>query len=376
MVKTKNNKKKVLFLITKGNFGGAQRYVYDLATHLPQDQFEVAVAYGEGNLLKEKLEEANIRTIKIEDLIREVKFLDEFRVCKNLIEIIRKEKPNIINLNSSKIGAIGAVASIYVKLTSKNYNLKTIFTSHGWGFYEKHRPMFMRVFFYLSHWITVLLCDQTIAVSQKTKDDLAWLPFMRNKITVVHNGIEKFDLLPKKESDKIVLFSIAELHKNKGLDTALKSIALLPKGIQEKITYSIAGSGEEKENLENLAKELGISKMINFLGFVDNAKQLLSGADIFLFPSRTENLPYAILEAGLAGLPIISTSVGGIPEIIKDMESGILVHKNNPKEIAEALLYVLDNKNKREKMGLKIKKVVTSNFSLKKMLRETMEVYD
>ncbi len=58
------------------------------------------------------------------------------------------------------------------------------------------------------------------------------------------------------------------------------------------------------------------------------------------------------------------------------MESGILVHKNNPKEIAEALLYVLDNKNKREKMGLKIKKVVTSNFSLKKMLRETMEVYD
>ena len=220
-----------------------------------------------------------------------------------------------------------------------------------------------------------MLCDQTIAVSEKTKQDIVFLPFIENKIKVIHNGIDNFDLLPKKNSEKVVLFSIAELHNNKGLDVALRALSLLPKEIKEKITYSIAGDGEEKENLENLVKELGIEEMVNFLGFKDNAKQLLSSANIFLFPSRTENLPYAILEAGFAGLPIISTSVGGIPEIIKDMQNGILVHPQNPKEIAEAIIYLLDHTEKQKEFGSEIKKIVSNFFSLDKMLSKTLEIY-
>src|SRR3989344_8990682 len=106
----KEDRKKVLFLITKGNFGGAQRYVYDLATSLPKSKFEAVVAFGEGEELKALLEQAGIRTIQIEKLIREVKTFDEFKVCKNLIELIKRERPDIIHLNSSKMGGIGAVA--------------------------------------------------------------------------------------------------------------------------------------------------------------------------------------------------------------------------------------------------------------------------
>ena len=368
-------KKKILYIITKGNFGGAQRYVYDLATHLPKEDFEVVVACGEGEALPKILTEAGIRTIKINNLAREIKTLNEFKVCKELVGLIRSEKPDVIHLNSSKIGGVGAVAGRIASLLEKDYHPKIIFTSHGWGFYEKHRSFLSHLFYYLSHWFTVLICDETIAVSQKTKLDIAFLPFIKDKIVVIHNGIESFDLLPKKESPKILLFSIAELHKNKGFDVALRAIALLPKEIQEKITYSIAGSGEEKENLEKLARELRISEMVNFLGFIDNAKQLLSGADIFLFPSRTENLPYAILEAGLAGLPIISTSVGGIPEIIKDMQNGILIHPQNPKEIAEAILYMLDHPEKSKEFGQEIQKTVSNFFSLSKMLSETIDLY-
>lgn len=380
------DKKKILYVITKGNFGGAQRYVYDLATNLSKSDFDIIVACGnkDGDTLPKMLEEKGIKTYKLEKLGREIKFFDEFKVCKELISIIRSEKPDVLHLNSSKIGGIGAVAGRISSLLEKNYRPKIVFTSHGWGFYEKHRPFFLRIFFYISHWITVVLCDQTIAVSGKTKKDMSFLPFLKNKISVIHNGIDSFDVLEKNEArkflasedmDKIIIFSISELHKNKGIDVALKGLALLPKETRKNIVYCIAGNGEEKQNLEKLVDDLKIKNSVYFLGFVENAKKLLSGATIFLFPSRTENLPFAVLEAGSVGLPIIATSVGGVPEVIHDMQNGILVHPKNPKEIAEAILYLLDHQDKQKEFGKEIKKTISNFFSLQKMLEETTNLY-
>lgn len=384
-------KKKILYIITKGNWGGAQRYVYDLATNLPQDKFEPVVAFGkEGNELSKKLEEKKIRFYVLNNLEREIKFFDEFKVCRELVKIIKHERPDVVHLNSSKIGGLGALAVWYLRFlnffyfVNRNSHLvpRCIFTSHGWGFYEKHRPYLVRLFYYLSHWITIILCDQTIAVSEKTKKDIEFLPFLKNKIKTIHNGIENFQTLPKEKAvkflsntDKTVIFSIAELHKNKGLDLAIKAISLLPQDIQDKILYVIAGGGEEKTNLDKLTKDLKIEKNIKFLDFVPEASKYLTGAKFFLMPSRTENLPYALLEAGLSGLPIIATSVGGIPEIIHDMQNGILIHPRNPKEIAEAIIYLLDHPEKQKEFGNEIKKTIMNFFTLNQMISETISIY-
>jgi glycosyltransferase involved in cell wall biosynthesis len=156
---------------------------------------------------------------------------------------------------------------------------------------------------------------------------------------------------------------------------ALRGFALLPEKIKEKIIYYVAGSGEEKDKLEKLTTNLGLNKFVRFLGFVENAKSILPGADIVLVPSRTENLPFVVLEAGLCGLPIIATSVGGIPEIIKDMQNGILVHPINPKEIAEAIIYMINHKDRSKEFGEAIKSTVTAFFSFEKMLEETIDIY-
>src|SRR3989344_4387469 len=113
------NKKKILFIITKGNFGGAQRYVYDLATSLPKSEFEAVVACGEGDLLPNKLGEVGIKTIKINNLVREIKTSNEFSVCKELVALIRTERPDIIHLNSSKMGGIGSVAGRIASILEK-----------------------------------------------------------------------------------------------------------------------------------------------------------------------------------------------------------------------------------------------------------------
>lgn len=387
-----NNRTKVLILVTKGNFGGAQRYVFDLATHLPKKDFEVLVASGEGESLGLKLSEKNIRSIDIESLGREVEAGRDWKAFKEIRALIKRESPDIAHFNSSKMGLLGALAVITLKIENefihgKDHKLpKTIFTGHGWAHHEKQRSFFWRSAFYVLHYLTMLLCDQTILVADMLKDDYRFLPFLKNKINTVHNGINAFrpdakesarrELLQGKDGRKYVLFSLSELHPNKGIDTALKAISLLPQSVRSELLYVIAGSGEDKVKLETQISDLKLEDVVCLMGFVDNGKRLLSGADIFLLPSRKEAYPYALLEAGSVGLPIIATSVGGIPEIIHDMQNGILVHKENPRELAEAILYVLENKTKKGEFGQEIKRTVLNFFSLEKMMSDTIEVYN
>jgi uroporphyrinogen-III synthase len=104
-------KKKILYVITKSNYGGAQRYVYELATGLPKDTFDVVVAFGGNGLLKEKLESAGMRTRTIENFERDIHFFKEFKAYKELKKIIQEEAPDIVHLNSSKAAALGAYAA-------------------------------------------------------------------------------------------------------------------------------------------------------------------------------------------------------------------------------------------------------------------------
>ncbi len=342
------------------------------------------VACGEGEELPNKLQENGIGTIRIQNLRREIKTVSEFKVCKELIQIIRNNRPDIIHLNSSKIGGIGAVAGKVAALLENDYKPKIIFTAHNWGFNEFWRPLVSKIFYYISHWVTIVLCDQAIAVSQKIKNDVLWMPFIGKKIAVVHNGIDKFEteeagqarlFLAGENNKPLVIYSISELHPTKGIDVALRAISEFKEPFRSKILYCIAGSGEWDHKLKDLVASFGIQENVRFLGFVANAKKYLTGCNIFLLPSRNEAFPYVILEAGIVGLPTIATSVGGIPEVIHDMKNGILVHKEKSKEIVNAITYLMDNENKRIEFASALKEIVSSNFSLEKMLRETIAIY-
>ena len=375
-METKNNKKKVLICITKANFGGAQRYVYELATNIPKESFEVVVACGEGETLKSKLQEKGIRVISIESSKRNISISRDIKLFFELLKIIRQEKPDVLHLNSSKISGVGGVAGRIEGVP------KIVFTAHGWAFNE-NRSFLSKVIIKILHSITVLLSHTTIAVAEKIKTSISSLSFIRNRIVVICNGIKNYKLLSIKESSeklgiesgKTIIMSIAELHPSKGLDIAIKSISLLPKEKQEKISYLILGSGEEKDSLEKLITDLGLENSVRLLGFVPDAKSFLRVADMFLLSSRTEAFPYVILEAGLAGVPTIATNVGGIYEVIKDMQNGILVPPRNPREIAEAISYLLDRKDKQKEFSKNIKQTVSEFFPFSKMLEETLRVY-
>jgi glycosyltransferase involved in cell wall biosynthesis len=378
----KDGKIKVLMAITKGFWGGAQEYVFSLATGLPSEKYAVTVLCGEGENLPEKLAEKNIRVLRIETISRDISFFTEFKNLFELIKILRKEKPDVLHLNSSKIGGLGALAGKMAGVP------KIIFTGHGWAFNES-RPWISRKFFLFLHWLTIILSDTTIAVSQKTKNDLGKLPFVKNKIFVVHNGISPIDFFEKQtarekliemsrsdldigDSDKIWIGTISELHKNKGLDFLISACQSLP----ENVSIFIIGEGEERKNLENQITKLGLQNKIHLLGRVENARKYLKAFDIFTLTSRTEALPYTILEAGLAGLPVVASRVGGIPEIIENNENGILVSPGNISEISNALNFLIAKKEKLKSFGLHINQIIATKFSINKMITETEKFYE
>ncbi len=141
------------------------------------------------------------------------------------------------------------------------------------------------------------------------------------------------------------------------------------------VSYIITGSGEERESLENLVRELQIGDLVHFCGFVPNVPRYAKAFDVYLLPSMKEGLPYVLLEAGLAGLPIVATDVGGVTDIIRDGVSGIVIPPKNPARITDAVKMVIEHKDLALGLGENVHERVLKEFSLERMVRETIELY-
>ncbi|TSC83648.1 MAG: hypothetical protein G01um101417_459 [Parcubacteria group bacterium Gr01-1014_17] len=381
-------KKKVLFLVTKGNWGGAQRYVFDLATALPKERFEAVVACGEqsrttngdGNALSEKLKIAGVRCERVPSLGPDISFAD-IGTFQEIFRLLKTEQPDILHLNSSKAAGLGALAA-----RLQQHFIKIIFTVHGWPFNEQ-RQFIERAAIFLLSWLTALLSHTVIVICRADEKLGRQLWFVKKKIRLIHNGIKPFStiernearttLIPNARPDTILIVTIAELTKNKGLAYALRAVATLA---HEKdlppFQYVIIGEGELRSALEKIILENNLSVIARLAGFIPDARTLLSGADIFLLPSLKEGLPYALLEAGVACVPVVATNVGGISDIIDDMQSGILLRAKREKEIADALRFLMTNHKKRDAFGVALKQKVLSEFGFEKMLVKTLVVYD
>ena len=356
---------KILYGITKSNFGGAQRYVFDLVTTMKKEGHEVAVVCGGNGILVDKLKAEQVRVITLDGLQRNIVFVREIPFFIEISKILKREKPDVFHINSSKMGGVGSVAARLVGVK------KIIFTAHGWAFNEP-RPVWQKALIKFFVWLTIISTHHTICVSEQTKKDVERWPFIKNRLVVIHNGVSEFNLAPR-EDKSFTVGAIAELHKIKGLDILLRAWSKFTTRHEAKLV--IIGSGEEKDNLENLSDNLGVTNSVNFKGFVENARSLFSNFDIFVMPSRSEGLPYSLLEAGTAGLAVIATSVGGIPEVIENGTNGVLVPTENVEVLLSSLILLAEDDGLRKRLGAHLKASVQENFSLEKMVGETRSLY-
>ena len=369
----------VLYIITKSVWGGAAKYVYDLSINF-SGEFDVSIASRGKDKLYKKAKKANIPYYQISNFQRTINPLKDVFAFFEILSLLFQLKPDVIHVNSSKAGGIVGVAGWCYRVFS-NKKIKLIFTAHGWAINEDRTKYQIKLIKFFSK-ITSIFYDKIICVSEYDRQIA-----IKNKITcekkliTIHNGIDikNINFLSKEEAQNelinktspLVIGTIAEWTKNKGLKYFLKAIKRIK---NKKIDVILIGSGEnpDKEKMYELTER---HKNINLIEFIPNAVKYIKAFDIFVLPSIKEGLPYTILEAISAKVPVIATNVGGIPEIL----SSNLIQSKNSRILAEKITEIIDginnNSEKIERIIQENRNKVKQEFNLGKMIEKTKNLY-
>ncbi|HEX8591483.1 MAG TPA: glycosyltransferase [Candidatus Paceibacterota bacterium] len=378
--------KRILFVVTKSNWGGAQVYVYKLACRFKEAGAIVSVALGgtglpgsDTGLLAARLTEAGIPFHVIPSFVREISFKEELGAFRGLRELIRRERLDVLHLNSGKAGLLGALAGRLERIP------RIVFTAHGWA-HRESRSIVWRMVVWKGAWFTVLLCHAVIVLSELDRKAAPAL-LRKRKIHIVRNGAAVGSLHTREEARRFLAPTIpelerlpkwvlmtAELTRNKGVDLAIRAFAGVSTNLDD-TALVVVGEGEDHAELTKLIADYRLQKRAFLLGFVPDAAKYLVAGNVFVLPSRKEGLPFVLLEAGLASLPVIASRVGGVPEIVDHEKSGLLIRTGDVDGLADSMTRLLTNPDEAHALGEELNKVVRERFSEEDMLSGTASIY-
>jgi glycosyltransferase involved in cell wall biosynthesis len=376
--------------------GGTGAYVYYLSRQLQKQGHNVHIITRHKMNSTETVDGVNIAYVKSEGHPLTKYWGFARATSKKLEELNKKSALDIIHAN------LPLVPNFAIPKGSANALISTVHSTwKGEAEAIRHEGLrklntnerFMLEFNYLlksSEKKLMKRSDALIAVSMYTKEELTeFYDIDEEKIHVIYNGVDVEKFKPNKdraglrrelgleEKQKIILF-VGRLYQRKGLDTLLQSI---PKVIQnfKDVKFVLSGEGfkQNKEKLLKLAKKLDIENHVLFAGYFPDEKlpDLYATSDIFVLPALYENFPFAILEAQATGLPVISTRVGGIPELITNNENGLLVDPADSEQLTEATLTLLQNPHFAEKLGRSGRKLVEEKFAWPLVTGEVVDLY-
>jgi len=349
--------------------GGAELQMYLLAKFLDRKKFNPIVCIGPYETLDKlakNLENEEIKVIRLP-----IKHKNDSKQLKLLKKIIKNEKIDILHVHLWN-PASGRFALIAGKLTKT----PTIVTEHDPFKINPIKNLFKK--FALKN------VKKIITVSNDNKKLLQKLyPKFSKKIHVIHNGIDltwwksqtlSFKKELHKSKETLLGLTVAELHPRKGIHILLEAIERLVK-TQKKFHFAIAGDGPQRKVLEKLIAKKKLSDFVTLLGRQKNIPYLMKTADFFVLPSIREAFGMVILEAMVSELPIIASHTGGIPEIIENEKTGLLIEPNNPEKLVGAITRLISSKKLREKFIKNSSKLVEEKFSAKIMAENYEKVY-
>src|SRR4030042_6032677 len=228
-----------------------------------------------------------------------------------------------------------------------------------------------------------------IAVSHFTKWELTkYYKIPAHKIQVIHNGVDikKFQPAVDKRKvkvamglnpDDLAIVSVGRLYARKGLFTLIESMPdVIRKFPKAKFIISGKGQSDEMHKLNAHAERLGVRSNIVFTGYTPDRElpTLYQAADVFAFSTFYEHHPFAVLEALATGFPVVTTTVGGIPETIKNGKNGFLVEPFNQKQLADRVLYLLEHPEKAAEMGSLARKTIEERFDWRLIVKKVLKV--
>ena len=380
-------KKRVLFIITQSEFGGAQQFLYTLISRMDRSRFDIMVATGStgDGVFTSAVRALEIKTSLIAALKRHISPITDLHAILQTRKLIKEFGPDTLFLNSSKAGFIGSIAA---RLCMRSP--RVVYRIGGWSFNDPG-PKWKRALWIMLEKLSAGWKDVIIVNNKHDFEQAKRLKIKpRDNLVLIHNGIDpyKLELLPRDQA-RLKLFelmshtwgkvfqvrnivgAIANFYPTKGLEYLIEAA----RDIDDPHTIvCVIGDGSERPKLEQLIKERGLEKKVFLVGRLEHAAQYLSAFDIFVLPSVKEGFPWSVLEAMSAKIPVVATAVGAVPEIIETGVSGFIVKSRDPDQLSEAVNHILGNELRAREVGIRAHQRVLLSFTLEKMVGQIVEI--
>lgn len=353
---------------------GVARHMLDLSAGLDACGWEVTIATRCPDWFRERIASPAIHIVDL-PMAREIQPLVDTWSFVRLARLCRQVRPTVIHLHSSKAGFLGRVAGRLMGVPI------VVYTPHCWSFQSV--PGWKRRFYVMLERFASRFCDMTVAVSTREVDEALALRVLRpERIRVIHNGVPPFastSTLPPSVNDLVagtrkLIVSAGKLSEPKAYHHLVEAMEFVL-AQEPDARLVVAGDGPLAGNLRSQVEAQGLTGEVHFVGELDGVAPLLDRASLFVLSSLWEGLPYVILEAMSAALPVVTTDVGGCPELVIDSKTGLIVPPAQPRKLADAILSVLRDSDRGASMGAAGRDRALKEFGMDRWLDENEAVY-
>lgn len=345
-----------MYILNYTGDGGTEKYVLELISALGKEK--CILVYSEKGPAYDNF-------LKLGIPIYQVKMRHPFdlRAASQIKNIVRKERVKIIHAQFLRENYISLIASFI------GAKVNVIWTYHV----NVPMPSYVKFF----NRIMTRNNYKIIAVAEFMKKELLKKGVPKNKVTVIYNGIKVPNTNEKVNNrNKIIISVIGRLSKEKGHSFLLLSLAKLRESHPNlRWKLNIVGDGPLYEELLTLSNTLELKSYINFKGYVENVSSIYFNSDIIVIPSENEAFPFVAIEALAYEKPVISTNVGGLPEIIRHNQTGLLLNYGDINSLSENIQKLTTNNELSNKLAKNGKDFFLRKLTLDKMLEKTFSVY-
>ncbi len=356
---------RVMYVVPDLGVGGAERHVTTLLPRLDRTRFDpMAVCIGEPGVLFPVLAEHGVPALALRTTRRQAP-----RALALLVREMRRFRPDLVITRGYNAEILGRTAAFVTRVP------RSIVWIHHCGDTEPLSPVRRRLDRFLDP-----ITDAYFGVAQAQKQFMVdGLGFRGDKITIVHNGVDPSLFTPPTPGtpDRAPAVGIlAALRPEKDHATFLHAAARIV-ATRPEVRFLVVGDGPCRNGIESLIAELGLGDHVDLTGARSDVAQLLHGMDVVTLCSHTvECFPMALLEAMAAERPAVCTAVGGIPEMVVDGVTGLLVPPRDPEALANALLDVLSDPERARKMGRAARERVEAEFTLDRSVAAAQAAFD
>ncbi len=373
---------KVAQVITRMDWGGSPDVLRVLCQKLDPNIYELKIFVGSTSYPTGKtslfLDAFRDKITFIPELKRDICPWNDCLAFGKLLRIFKKEKFDIVHTHTPKAGALGRLAARRAGVPI------IIHTPHGHNFYGYFNSIFSRLVILIERFLATF-SDRVIALTELEKTDyLKFKVANKEKLVLVYMGLELDRFFPVnaakiKESLKIdsqekVIGYVGRLEQIKGPQFFVEAAKLcLDKNLLRR--FILVGEGSLRKELEENVSLWGLNEKIVFVGWRDDIADVMSIMDILVLPSLNEAVGIVLLEAQSLGVPVVASEVGGIPEMIRDKETGILVGPGEPAALALAIDDLLSDPERLRSMSAAGKNWVKDRFKAESMVNKISGIY-